>query len=231
MEKGAALVENTMNGAYHLYRDLKAQGADRETVDAALTVAKDIHEIKKEYALVKRGIDEALGQDTVRRGMGTGELVDILTKAADRLVRESGKDVVVTSRCTLDLCTGEHYALMSILRNLLNNAVEAAPGDRPVDIALTVDQIGSDARFVVEDNCGGIPPERLGQIFSPGFSSKMDRETGAVNRGLGLPIVRDLAESRLGGRVEVASAHGRTCFTVTIPLANLEEKSHAALSR
>jgi two-component system sensor histidine kinase YcbA len=230
MEKGSAMVEDTMNAAYHLYRRLKAQGADQESVEGALAVAKDIHEIKKEYALVKRGIDEALGQDTVRRGMELGELVRIVADAARRQSRESGKDVKVESVCTVSFRTDQHYALLSILRNLLTNAIEAAPGDRPVDVALTVAGEGGAVRFTVADNCGGIPETRLPQIFSPGFSSKMDRETGAVNRGLGLPIVRDLAETKLGGQVDVASGRGRTCFTVTIPQANLEEKTHAALS-
>lgn len=37
------------------------------------------------------------------------------------------------------------------------------------------------------------------QIFEPGFSTKINYETGEVNRGLGLSLVKDFIELRLGG--------------------------------
>lgn len=230
MEKGASLAEQTMNGAYHLSRRLRSEGADPALVDAALTIAKDIHEVKKDYALVMRGISGALEQDTVRQGMELQELFRILARSTEQFARAAGKDTVLTCRCGVDLRTTRYYELMSIFRNLLNNAVEAAPAGRPVHLALTVDAEVDALRFVVEDDCGGIPADRLDQIFTPGFSSKINRETGEINRGLGLAIVRDLAEDRLGGAVSVESADGHTTFTVLIPICSLEESSNADLS-
>lgn len=230
MEKGASLAERTMNSAYHLCRRLRSTGADPELVDAALTIAKDIHEVKKDYALVMRGISGALEQDTVRQGMELQELFRILARSTEQFARASGKDTVLSCRCGVDLRTTRYYELMSIFRNLLNNAVEAAPAGRPVHLALTVDTEADSLRFTVEDDCGGIPADRLDQIFTPGFSSKINRETGEINRGLGLAIVRDLAEDRLGGAVSVESADGRTTFTVHIPKHSLEESSDADLS-
>ena len=230
MEKGASLAERTMNGAYHLYRRLRAAGADPELVDAALTIAKDVHEVKKDYALVMRGISGALEQDTVRQGMELQELCRILTRSTEQFARSTGKDVSLSCRCGVKLRTVRYYELMSIFRNLLNNAVEAAPADRPVHLSLTVDDEADALCFAVEDNCGGIPEDRLEQIFTPGFSSKINRETGEINRGLGLAIVRDLVEDRLGGAVSVRSAGGHTVFTIQIPKHSLEESSDADLS-
>lgn len=231
MEKGAGLAERTMNSAYHLYRRLRSTGADPELADAALTIAKDVHEVKKDYALVMRGISGALEQDTVRQGMELQELFRILSRSTEQFARAAGKDAVLTCRCGLSLRTARYYELMSIFRNLLNNAVEAAPAGRPVHLALTTRIEEDDIFFTVEDDCGGIPEDRLEQIFTPGFSSKINRETGEINRGLGLAIVRDLAEDRLGGGVSVRSAGGHTTFTVRIPRSSLEEESsHADLS-
>ena len=110
---------------------------------------------------------------------------------------------------------------MSVFRNLLNNAVEAAPADRPAHLGLRAWAEDGAVLFTVEDDCGGIPPERMGQIFTPGFSSKINRRTGEINRGLGLSIVKDLVEESLGGTVEARSSDGKTVFTVRIPAERL----------
>ena len=58
-------------------------------------------------------------------------------------------------------------------------------------------------------------------IFTPGFSRKIDRRTGEINRGLGLSIVKDLVEQTLKGSVTVRSSDGETAFTVRIPTEHL----------
>ena len=230
MEKGAALAEQTMNEAYRLCRTLRAAGTDPAFSDAALTIAKDVHEVKKDYALVMRGISAALEQDADRDGMPLSELLRILRRSTEQFARAAGKDAAVACRCAAELRTGRYYELMSIFRNLMNNAVEAAPAGRPVHLTLTAEEAGGDLRFTLEDDCGGIPADRLDQIFLPGFSSKINPATGEISRGLGLAIVRDLAEDRLGGRVAVRSAGGHTVFTVEIPRTSLEGTSDAHLS-
>ncbi len=230
MDKGTVLVEGTMNKAYQLYRRLRSSGAAQDTVDAALTIAKDIHEVKKEYALVMRGISEALDQDPVRQGMDLQELLLLLARSTRQLACATGKDMTLDVSCTAALRTGKHYELMSIFRNLLTNAVEAAQTDRPTHLYLDARWKDSVLCCWVEDDCGGIPEDRIQQIFPRGFSSKIDRETGEINRGLGLAIVKDLVENRLGGTVAVQSEGGRTAFTVRIPRTNLEEEQDAALS-
>lgn len=230
MDKGTDLIERTMNSAYQLYSQLRTGGAAPETVSTALTIAKDIHEVKKEYFLIMRGISEALDAEAGREGMTLSELFLILGQSVERLARAQGKEVVFSSYYEEDLYTIRHYYLMSIFRNLLNNAVEAAGTGWAVHIALTQQTQGEDVVFQVSDDCGGIPPQRMEQIFAPGFSSKINYATGAVNRGLGLCIVKDLAEDELGGTVEVASEGGGTIFTVRIPKTKLEGACDAVLS-
>ena len=230
MDKGTDLIENTMNSAYHLYSQLRGEGAPPDTVNTALTIAKDIHEVKKEYFLIMRGISEALDAEAGREGMTLSELFPMLGQSVDRLSRAQGKQVVFTSCYEENLYTVRHYYLMSIFRNLLNNAVEAAGTGTPAHISLSQQTQGAEIVFQVADDCGGIPPERMGQIFAPGFSSKINYATGAMNRGLGLCIVKDLAEDELGGKVEVAAAGGGTVFTVRIPRTSLEGRGNAVLS-
>jgi signal transduction histidine kinase len=80
----------------------------------------------------------------------------------------------------------------------------AAVGDAPA---------GPAVRVRVADHGTGIPPEILGRIFEPFFSTKAEGK----GTGLGLYISRNIVlEHR--GRIEVASAAGAgTVFTVTLP--------------
>ena len=234
MEKGTELIEATMNNAYQLYSQLRRAG-DATAAGTALTIAKDVHEIKKEYFLIMRGISEALDGETARAGMSLSELFDILEQSTRRLAQSLDRSVKMTAVWEHNFYTTRHFYLMSILRNLLNNAVEAAGSGRLCHITLRQQSHEGQILFQVQDDCGGIPPDRVGQIFTPGFSSKINYTTGAVSRGLGLSIVKDLTEEQLGGQVTVevlpaAQGHtGGTIFTVSVPRERLEEDSHAVL--
>lgn len=230
MDKGTALIENTMNTAYRLYSQLRNAGAAPETTNTALMIAKDIHEVKKEYFLIMRGISETLESDTARSGMQMKELIRILGQSVERLAREVGKEVEFSGSCTDDFYTEQHHYLMSIFRNLLNNGVEAADARQTAHLALTQRSEGDVFCFEVADDCGGIPETRIEQIFTPGFSSKINYTTGEINRGLGLTIVKDLVEEKLGGSIGVTSQMGGTVFAIRIPKRELEASQHAVLS-
>ena len=60
MHKNTALIEDAMAKSYQLFSQLQEHHVDSELSQSALTVAKDIHEVKKEYLMILRGISEAL---------------------------------------------------------------------------------------------------------------------------------------------------------------------------
>jgi len=69
-------------------------------------------------------------------------------------------------------------------------------------------------RIEVEDTGEGIPPEMLGHIFDPMFTTKR-MGTGA---GLGLAICSQILQQH-GGTIDVRSRpHEGTCFTITLPV-------------
>ena len=86
MDKGTDLIENTMNSAYQLYSQLRTGHTGPSAVNTALTIAKDIHEVKKEYFLIMRGISEALDAEAGQEGMRLSELFPILGKSVDPLL-------------------------------------------------------------------------------------------------------------------------------------------------
>jgi len=104
--------------------------------------------------------------------------------------------------------------LVSILGNLLDNALEASlthsgPGAR-VEMSLT--DLGNDLIFEIEDQGPGISPQQQQLIFEKGVSSKASR-----GRGIGLHLVRQQL-SALSGEITLEPGdNGGTRVTVYIP--------------
>ena len=223
MDKNTALIEKTMSTAYRLYDQLKADPSQEAAARSALAVAGDVHEIKKEYFLIMRGISEVLDQELKSSGMYMDEILHLLKGALTRLGKEKGKEVVCSIHCPHRLYTTSHYAWMSVFRNLFTNALEAETG-RLVQIEVTQKFAGETCIFRVTDHGPGIPADSQEEIFQPGFSTKINYETGEISRGLGLNLVQNLVEEQFHGQIRVSSRPGETTFTIQIPKTEFTEE-------
>jgi signal transduction histidine kinase len=118
--------------------------------------------------------------------------------------------------------------LRQALLNLVRNAREAMsnrPGGRLRVVVACVEGASSEVRVTVQDSGGGIPPEHLGQIFDPFFSTK-ERGTG-----LGLALVQQIVVEH-GGRIDVESGpEVGTTFTLVFPVLGATPKSERAGAR
>ncbi|MEU3819971.1 ATP-binding protein [Streptomyces sp. NPDC030392] len=123
--------------------------------------------------------------------------------------------------------------LVTVVGNLVDNAVDAAAGSRDAAVEVELGVRGRTAVLRVADSGPGVPADRREAVFTEGWSTKRRPSHGA-GRGLGLPLVRRLAE-RHGGRVEVGTAAGGGAeFTVVLPEALAEAPPaphHDAASR
>lgn len=107
----------------------------------------------------------------------------------------------------------DRVALEQILDNLLSNALKY--GDR-TPIELSAEAEGALLRLTVRDHGKGVPAADQERIFGR-FERAIGRGEGG-GFGIGLWLVRQLAEA-MGGGVEVADAPGGgALFIVTLPL-------------
>ena len=142
-----------------------------------------------------------------------------------REVKEENKNIYLDFHTEYNFLTLKHYYLMSILRNLVMNSIEAM-GQEQEDgnIKIIHRLIKDEHNFLISDNGSGMEKENLDYIFSPGFSTKINYSTGEINRGLGLSIVKQIVEEQFKGKINVESTLGKGMqFHIIIPRKMLEE--------
>ncbi|WP_163539161.1 sensor histidine kinase [Gracilibacillus sp. YIM 98692] len=102
--------------------------------------------------------------------------------------------------------------MITILGNLLDNAIEAVNDGDSKKVNFFATDIGNDIIFEVSDEGYGIPSDLQSQIFKKSFSTK-----GTDDRGYGLSIVEEVVDE-LRGNIEIQSEEGEgTVFTVYLP--------------
>ncbi|MBI3464435.1 MAG: HAMP domain-containing protein [Planctomycetes bacterium] len=113
---------------------------------------------------------------------------------------------------------GDAARLRHILYNLLDNAIKYTPREGQIEVALRRE--GTSAVITVRDNGPGIAAEHLPHVFDRFYRGDKGNSGKQPGAGLGLSIVKSIAEVH-GGRVEVDSAVSQgSAFHVYLPLAN-----------
>ncbi|WP_030993514.1 sensor histidine kinase [Streptomyces sp. NRRL WC-3744] len=105
--------------------------------------------------------------------------------------------------------------LVTILGNLIDNAVDAAQGSVRARVTVTAYATAAEVVLRVSDTGPGVDPAHADLVFQRGFSTKPAEPGG---RGLGLALVRQ-AVNRHDGTLTVAEAEeGGAVFEVRLPL-------------
>ncbi|MEV3972205.1 sensor histidine kinase [Streptomyces sp. NPDC050698] len=141
-----------------------------------------------------------VGKATVAAERGVALWVSDRTRLPDRLVDPQG--------------------LVTVVGNLVDNALDAVAGKPHARVEVELRAEGRKVTLRVRDTGPGIPPEHREVIFTTGWSTK--KPPAHRERGIGLSLVRRLAE-RQGGSATVGEAHGGGAeFTVVLPEALAE---------
>jgi PAS domain S-box-containing protein len=149
------------------------------------------------------------------------EIAKVVEAAAESIgpaAEEKGVKFKTTLAQEAGMVLGDPDRLQQAIWNLLTNAVKFTPEGGHVELRLT--RVNSQIEIAVIDDGPGITPDFLPHVFDR-FRQKdatSARQHGGL--GLGLAIVRHLAELH-GGSVRAESeGEGRgTIFTITLPVA------------
>lgn len=179
-------------------------------------------------AAIQRAVDhmETLVQDLLaaaRTGHGASALHPRVVPAG-LVVREAAmghKEIAEQKGLRLELLPADPELrievdldlLVRALSNLIGNAVKFTPPGS--EVAVSVEQFGSEVRFVVRDTGPGIDEAHVAHVFDRFWQAPGSKRDGA---GLGLAIVKGAVEAH-GGRVWVESRVGEgSTFSIAIPV-------------
>lgn len=211
-------IEDLTGKSYKLYSELKKNDdISNENSKLALSVAQEVHEVKKDTQRILAGLEKLINKENK---LGDISILDIC-----KLIINSNQSYSVHLKKDIEYNYTVHskkrivniYPLLVIINNLIENSVEAI--DNSGYIKLIVKENKSYIEFYIIDNGSGIIEEEKNIIFEPGFTTKF-ADDGKSNTGIGLSHVKSLVNN-LNGSIEVSNNSNETHFKVILPIENL----------
>ncbi len=165
------------------------------------------------YAL-ETSDDTAGRAESIRERVEAPEIAALLL-AKTTVAAERDVQLVLSDDSRLAETDVERNMLLSIVGNLVDNAIDAAAaGSPPATVTVRLSTCEEGIKIEVSDTGSGVPEELSARIFTDGFTTKTP--DGRSHRGIGLALVHRLV-SRAGGAINV-SCTDATTFTVVLPI-------------
>lgn len=207
-----------VEGAVSLAKSLNGK-ADPQKVDGFLTRA---HDQIMMLAEIVNSLSVLVGQDINGQAVEIGEvnLSEVVKRVADtysQSANEKGLELNIATMPSVPLVYSSEESLHEIIQNLVSNSIKYT---KQGSVTIGIEQFGEDFNVVVKDTGIGISKADQERVFEKFWRSEdfETRESGGT--GLGLYLVKKLADS-IGVKVSVESEKGKgSIFTVCIPHVN-----------
>ena len=146
------------------------------------------------------------------------ELVEALRDAAAELTMDLRRGLRLDLPANLPKAHGDRASLVTVLTELVTNAVKYSPG--PPDIDLTAGSDGQTVWFRVADRGEGIRPEHVERAFERFWRLDRGDQRRSGGVGLGLYLVRRIVERQNGWVSLRPRKGGGTVAEVRLPRAD-----------
>jgi len=178
-------------------------------------VGKALNSLHHLEGLVKDMLQYAKGGKGSDQRIELTHLMGRVKIAVENQVSQSQSEVQFNSFVPGLVVTGDLDGLVTALQNLISNAIDVV-GEQ-ASIQITVNKVADDkVDILVKDQGPGIEPENLEKVFEPFYTSR------AKGTGLGLAVVRAIAEAHNGQAwVKSIVGYGST-FGIRLPLAEVK---------
>lgn len=235
LRKSMQDIEEVMVKSYGIYTCSKALSVGDlsslpKITEDSLSLAIDIHEIKKDYLRIVHSIAKIIPEEELNPSMTIGEILRTIQDVYAGYAEATGHSVKLKATVRGDLSITRYYEVISILNNMIHNALDATLGKEDPWVRLDAELKDQSLVIRIQDNGRGIEPADRELIFEPGFTTKMDLETGELPTGLGLTHVRILVDL-LGGSVTLdQQMKNGAAFILKLPISTLTLQEEAACS-
>lgn len=136
----------------------------------------------------------------------------------------------VNADANLPLIEADRDLLVRVLENLSTNALKYTPAGGNVAASILYEAASAGTlgtvSFVVEDTGVGIAPEDLDRIFQPYARGAYRKGNARYGAGLGLAVVRQIADVMQGDVWAERREEGGSCFVFRFPACVLNEEDY-----
>lgn len=216
LRKSMTQLEEITRESYQLYKRLL--DTTHEEAPTALTIAEHVHEVKKDSQRMLAGLSNLMNHEGLSPQLPVSELCGLVIRANQKYAEMLEKEIHFSWSCQMSLSTNQIYALLSVLNNLVANAVEAIAKTGSIELIAQLEH--RHIVFHVLDSGPGISREEREWVFQPGYTTKYDAQ-GNSSTGIGLTHARGIVQS-LQGTLQILHDRGAmTHFEVRIPTDQL----------
>jgi len=205
------------------------------TASERLTYCKDVYDVStRMFDLISQVLDKRTSEPSyVQRDVDVQSIWGHVVGLWRHRVAEKNMTLNVTSLPTPIMVRGSEITLISILDNLISNAVKFSPVGSTIDVAMRTIPVNQEATRLllsVRDQGPGLTANDLKQMFQPWTRLSAQPTSGEDSTGLGLVIVKREVDSLLG-RVWCESIAGLgATFFVEIPISRIAAHGAKQLS-
>lgn len=216
-----------LEGAHGLAEGLRAQSHEFANKLHVVSGLLELGHVEAAIAFIERvGSGGALSTLDEHDGIGDVETAALVLAKRSRS-QELGIELSLDPESHLDAAGdgAPRTELLTVVGNLLDNAIEACVLGGRVTLSIRDDLVPGEVVVRVDDDGPGVPVDRRAAIFEPDVSEK-SAAPGKARRGIGLTIVTRIAD-RLGGSATVdAAPAGGARFTVRLPWPEPGRREH-----
>ncbi len=153
-----------------------------------------------------------------QRADDLSDLTELVNRVADEVEEPLEKRGIkfTVSLPKLPVIPVPRVQVMTILRNIVENGIEAMQGGGSLHIDVSLDK--DSVIILIEDTGCGLDEAAKSRVFEPFWTTKGALNSGKdAATGLGLAIAHGLVHM-MGGTISVTSERGKgSCFRVTLP--------------
>lgn len=218
LSKSQKNAETITRNCYKIYERLHARADTPEKEALAkeiLSLAGQLHDIKKDNQRIYAGLSALTNNRRIADYESPKELAQLILDTQRKYASSLKKSIAFSAEISPDLPPLHVYTLLSLVNNLIANAVEAI--EQTGSITLSFKEKAQALCIKVQNTGSAIPAHKLDLVFKPGYTTKFDSE-GNASTGIGLNYVKDLAESFGGSVTMVSDAENEVSCTIMIPL-------------
>jgi PAS domain S-box-containing protein len=233
--KAKAIAEHTATVAHELRQPLTIIGglahrmaricasrgnSDESEKECFEIIIKEVRRLEK----ILEGLIDFTRRETVNvRNVNPNTLIEYVLRINEAKISERNLSLHVDLCREIEEIPLDPDRFEQVVRNLVSNAIESSPPGEVVDVetgfslpsekARETGELDSDAYFEFKIRNRGriIPPDELGKIFNPFFTTK------DYGTGLGLTLSKKIVEDHKGSISVKSDEHG-TVFTVWLPI-------------